>query len=107
MHRMTYSAATDFCTSVKQRNIGILIGEECGSPVRYPGNLQKGTLPHSKIGFVYPQIYLWYNPEVPSKNGFLQPDIRYDVFGKTLKIEDYKKIIRLSNTLEKHNPELD
>ncbi|WP_158712937.1 S41 family peptidase [Parabacteroides pacaensis] len=99
--RKTYSAAVSFTQSVKQRQMGIIIGEEGGGPIRFAGDSKNYNLPNSKISFGCPTTYAWYTPEIPTKNGFLQPDIKYDVFGKTLEIEDYKKIIQLSKAMEK------
>lgn len=90
--RITYSAAADFCTSVKQRNIGILIGEECGQYFPYAGNMVDAFLPNSHIQFRY-ATKITYDPDTYLKNGFLQPDIWYDV-NKELELKDYINILR-------------
>lgn len=99
--RETYSAAISLCESVRQRKIGIIVGEEGGQPIIYSGNIEIYHLPNSRISFSIATTYNWYEPTIPTKNGFLQPDIEYDVYNKDLKIEDYKKIIQLSNTLKR------
>ncbi|WP_106832177.1 S41 family peptidase [Parabacteroides pacaensis] len=98
--RKTFSAAVKFTLATKQQQVGLIVGEEGGGPVCFSADGTCYDLPNSKISFSCPGTYAWQTPEIPTKNGFLQPDIKYDVFGKTLEIEDYKKIIQLSKALE-------
>ncbi|WP_158712934.1 S41 family peptidase [Parabacteroides pacaensis] len=98
--RETFSATISFCEEIKRRKMGLLVGEETGEPITFAGNVEYAFLPHSKILFSYPHLYSWIEPKILITHGFIQPDIRYDVFRKTLDIQDYKKIIQLSNTLK-------
>lgn len=97
--RMTYSAAVTLCETVKQRNIGLVVGEEAGQPIDYCGELIFDKLPNSEISVTYSKYTNWYEPRIYTKDGFLQPDILYDVYDKELSLNDYKKIIKLSKTL--------
>jgi hypothetical protein len=106
--KQTYSAAIQFCESIKQRQMGIIIGEEAGEPIGFCGNVKISDLPNSKISFSYSSACGWYEPPIPTKNGFIVPDIPYDVFDENmdmnnnkLTIDDYKKIIELSKNLKK------
>lgn len=92
----TYSAAVSFSTHFKLRNMGIIVGEECGEPVNYSGSIINHTLPYSKIKFTCATKKNWYEPNVNTINGFLQPDIKYDLGEKRkLSLNDYKEIINL------------
>jgi hypothetical protein len=102
--RQTYSAATNFSISIKQRQMGLIVGEEPAEPIDFSGNREKGKLPHSKIEFYYATLFYWYEPSIGIGNEFITPDIPYKVFDDTVKeltIEDYKKIIEMSNNLKK------
>lgn len=93
----TYSAAVNFSTHFRLRNMGIIVGEECGEPVTYSGSIINYTLPHSKIKFTCATKKNWYEPNVSTTNGFLQPDIKYDLGEKrVLSLNDYKEIIKLN-----------
>lgn len=93
----TYSAAVNFSTHFKLRDMGIIVGEECGEPVDYSGSIMNHTLPHSKINFTCATKKNWYKPNVNTVNGFLQPDIKYNLENKRiLTLNDYKKIIMLN-----------
>lgn len=48
--------------------------------------------------FYYPTSYVWYEKEIPNREGFLLPDIPYSL-DKLLEVEDYKEIIRLSDEM--------
>ncbi|RHR41838.1 hypothetical protein DWX23_04595 [Parabacteroides sp. AF18-52] len=95
----TYSAAVDFSTQFKLRNMGIVVGEECGEPVVFSANWFNSVLPNSKIRFKYSTSKSWYEPNVITTNGFLQPDIKYDLGGRrVLLLNDYKEIIERSRS---------
>jgi len=99
MGNNTYSAAYDFCEQAKWSKAGELVGEEPGQRSPYAGNAKEDRLPNSKIAFRYATaIYEWTVPDLPKKDGFLQPDIPYEL-SKPLEMKDYKEIIRLSNEL--------
>lgn len=99
--RETYSAAIDFVTDFRRRQAGIVVGEKAGAPVDYCGNIEKDTLPNSKIALVYPINEVLYSPSIKTtEDGFLIPDIPYDVFHKNLTINDFKEIIELSKNLK-------
>lgn len=99
--RETYSAAIGFVTDFRRKQAGIVVGEKAGAPVDFCGNIENDTLPNSKIALVYPINEILYSPSVKtSEDGFLIPDIPYDVFHKDLKINDYKEIIELSKNLK-------
>lgn len=99
--RETYSAAISFVSDFRRRKAGIVVGEIAGAPVDFCGNMRNDTLPSSKIAVVYPFDEIIDSPAIETDvNGFLVPDIPYDVFNKDLTIEDYKEIIRLSNNLK-------
>lgn len=92
----TYSAAVSFSTHFKLRNMGIIVGEECGEPVNYSGSIINHTLPYSKIKFTCATKKNWYEPNVSTINGFLQPDIKYNLGERRiLSLNDYKVIIKL------------
>lgn len=93
----TFSAAVSFSTHFKLRNMGIIVGEECGEPVNYSGSIISCTLPNSKIKFTCATKKNWYEPNVSTINGFLQPDIHYNLGEKRiLSLNDYQEIIKLS-----------
>ena len=95
----TYSAAVDFSTQFKLRNMGVVVGEECGEPVVFSGNSYNSVLPNSKIKFRYSTSKSWYDPNVITTNGFLQPDVKYDLGGRrVLSLNDYKDIIERSRS---------
>ncbi|WP_106832179.1 S41 family peptidase [Parabacteroides pacaensis] len=96
----TFSSAHSFCKTIKRGQIGFLVGEPSGQRSPFCGNLVLNKLPESGITFYYPTSYNWEEPALPYKDGFLQPDVDYPIYGKVLGIEDYKKIIQLSKALE-------
>lgn len=98
MGNNTYSAGFTFCERIKRRQIGLLVGEEAGQRFPFSGNTLNATLPHSLIPFRYPVTYGWHEKELPSNNGFLQPDIPYDL-SKPLEIDDFRNIIKMSKSL--------
>lgn len=97
--RKTYSAAISFSELIKLRKIGFIVGEKGGQPIDFCGDIEYNTLPNSKISIIYPTRYKYFTHSILTEDGFLPPDITYDVFDKDLTIEDYKEIIRLSNNL--------
>ncbi|WP_158712935.1 S41 family peptidase [Parabacteroides pacaensis] len=90
----TYSAGADFCLYTKSmlKNNCTLVGEECGQYFPYAGNVVDAFLPNSHIQFRY-ATKITYDPDTYLKNGFLQPDIWYDV-NKELELKDYINIIK-------------
>ena len=102
MGKNTYSAAYDFCEQAKWSKVGELVGEEPGQRSPYAGNAKEDRLPNSKIAFRYATAtYEWTVPDLPKKDGFLQPDIPYDL-SMPLEMKDYKEIIRLSDELNSY-----
>ncbi|WP_152683176.1 S41 family peptidase [Parabacteroides goldsteinii] len=98
--RKTYSAAIGFTELIKQRKMGFIVGEKGGQPFDFCGDVKYDTLPNSKISIMYPTQYNYFTHSIPTEDGFLPPDIPYDVFDKDLTVDDYKEIIRLSNKLK-------
>jgi len=98
MGNNTYSAAYNFCEQAKWNKSGLLVGEESGQRSPFAGNATDDKLPNSKIVFRFAATYDWTEPSLPNKDGFLQPDIPYDL-SKPLELNDYKKIIHLSSKL--------
>lgn len=100
--RNTYSAAIDFVTNFRRSEAGIVVGEIAGTPVDYCGNAEVYTLPNSGINVVCAISEYKYNSPVSGidENGFLIPDISYEVFNQKLDLEDYLRIIRLSSNFK-------
>lgn len=98
MGNNTYSAGHDFCEEVKWNKMGLLVGEESGQRFPYSGNACTDTLPNSGIKYYFATSYFWTEPALPTQNGFLKPDLQYNI-SKPLTIEDYKAIIKLSYKL--------
>lgn len=94
----SFSAACDFCRSMKSSEAGILVGEECKARSPFSANLIFEKLPESDILFYYPTSYVWYEKKILNRDGFLLPDIPYSL-DKLLEVEDYKEIIRLSDEM--------
>ncbi len=90
----TFSSAISFCYSFKLFDRGMLVGKTCGQGVPFTGNVKTVILPNSKIKFNYPMTFS-EEPFIPNvKDGFLQPDIWYDLDdNKIITISDCKKII--------------
>ena len=99
--RETYSAAIILAEEFKRKQIGVIVGEENGSSIPFPSGPVNYTLPNSKISFTCSFRYSWYTPPVETCNGFILPDIEYDVFNKILTIEDYKRIIEYNRNNKK------
>ena len=98
MGNNTYSAGHDFCEEVKWNKTGLLVGEESGQRFPYSGNACTDTLPNSGIKYYFATSYFWTEPAITTQNGFLKPDLQYNI-SKPLTIEDYKAIIKLSYKL--------
>ena len=101
MGNNTYSAAYDFCEQAKWHKAGLLVGEESGQYSPYAGNVCLDKLPNSGIDFGFATTYFWTVPDLPKRDGFLQPDIPYDL-SMPLEMKDYKEIIRLSDELNSY-----
>ena len=99
--RETYSAAILFAEEFKRKRIGVIVGEENGSPIPFSSGPVPHILPNSKISFTCSCRYSWFTPPVETCNGSILPDIEYDVFNKILTIEDYKRIIEYSSNKKK------
>lgn len=95
--RETYSAAASFVENFKQRQMGIIVGEVGGCPVDYSGNMFVDKLPNSKISFTYSTTKSWFvAPKTQTVDGFISPDIYYDVYDRILDVDDYRNIIELN-----------
>ena len=99
--RETYSAAILLAEEFKRKQIGVIVGEDNGAPIPFSSGPINYTLPNSKISFTCSFCYSWYTPPVETCNGFILPDIEYDVFNKILTIEDYKQIIEYNRNNKK------
>ena len=99
--RATYSAAVDFVEAFRRRRMGIVVGEKPGLPIGYCGNAKEDVLPYSKIPIRYSSACATCFPLIETdENGFLVPDIPYDVYNRELGVEDYLKIIEMSHHLK-------
>lgn len=100
--RNTYSAAIDFVTNFRRSKAGIVVGEMAGIPVDYCGDAEVYTLSHSGINVVCAMSEYKYNTPVYgiNENGFLVPDVTYEVFNQKLDLEDYLKIIELCRNIK-------
>ena len=99
--RETFSAAISLVEFFRRQNMGLVVGEQAGEPVCFNGNPQEDVLPYSKIKIRYSLVEGTNYPKMETdENGFLVPDIPYDVYNRELGVEDYLKIIEMSHHLK-------
>ena len=99
--RETFSAAISLVEYFRRQNMGLVVGEQAGEPICFSGNPREDILPYSKIKIRYSLVEEINYPKMETdENGFIIPDIPYDVYNRELGIEDYLKIIDMSNNLK-------
>ena len=82
----------------RRQKVGLVVGERAGTPVSYNGaDSLNGILPYSGIEYRCSYVDAELYPEIETdENGFLVPDIPYDVYNRELGIEDYLQFLPIA-----------